>query len=192
MTYEELLRAWKAEREAPGLSRLEEDFYRRAAELIGRLRARLRMPDTGARRTRRASVELENVEKMVKDIFERRLEKAVGALMSGEGLELDKLTPEEREIFSSLEAAFASSRRFLEGILRGEVRGPAEGGRPGPTGRAEGPKMMLIRILAEVPAIVGADMRTHGPFKPGDVAFIPTENALALVRKGLAAEVEVA
>jgi len=42
-----------------------------------------------------------------------------------------------------------------------------------------------------VPALVGADMKVHGPFKQGDVAFIPAENALALIRKGMAVEVEV-
>jgi len=191
MAYEELLRAWRAEKEAKGLSKLEEDFYKKVAELIRQIRSRLRMADASALRTKLVKRELENVEKMVKDIFDRRVEKVLKALSSGEGLELENLTPEERELFTSLETAFSALEKFIEGVLRGEVRGP-EGRQIGPKGAEGRPKLMLVRILADVPAIVGADMKTHGPFKRGDVAFIPRENALALVRKGLAVEVELA
>ena len=53
MTYEELLKAWRAEREAEGLAKLPEDFYKRVAELISALRASLRWPTR--ERSRRAS-----------------------------------------------------------------------------------------------------------------------------------------
>ena len=191
ISYEELFRIWKEEVSSEDLTELPEGFYERAARLVAELRSGLKMADMGTLRARLARRELENVEKMVKDIFDRRVEKVLKALSSGEGLELENLTPEERELFTSLETAFSALEKFIEGVLRGEVRGP-EGRQIGPKGAEGRPKLMLVRILAEVPAIVGADMRTHGPFKPGDVAFIPTENALALVRKGLAVEVELA
>jgi len=190
MTYEEILRAWRAEKEAKGLSKLNEDFYKRAAELVRQIRSRLRMADTGALRTKLVKKELANVEKMLKDIFNRRVEKVLRALMSGGEIELENLTPEERELFTSLEASFSALGKFIEGVLRGEVRSPGPG-QAEVKGPAGGPKLVLVRILADVPAIVGADMKTHGPFRRGDVAFIPRENALALVRKGLAVEVEL-
>ena len=191
ITYEELLKAWRSERESEGLSKLPDDFYARAAELVSELRSRLKMADMTALRTRLAKKELENVEKMVKDIFNRRVEKALKALASGGTLDVEKLTPEERELLSPVEEAFTAMRKFLEGLLRGEVKKP-EATRAVQAGPSGSGKLMLIRILADVPAIVGADMRTHGPFKRGDVAFIPRENAIALVRKGLAVEVELA
>ncbi len=191
MSYEELLKAWRGERESEGLSKLPEDFYARASGLISELREKLRMADPKALRTRLVRRELENVEKMLEDIFGRRLEKVVRGLMAGEPLDLEKLTPEERELFSSLEEDFRSARKFLEDLLRGSLKAPKKAG--GPAGaRARQGKLMLVRITADIPAIVGSDMRTHGPFKRGDIAFIPRENAMALVRKGLAVEVELA
>ncbi|OYT51976.1 hypothetical protein B6U66_02985 [Candidatus Bathyarchaeota archaeon ex4484_135] len=191
MTYEELLKAWRSERESEGLSKLPDDFYARVAEFISELRGRLKMADMTALRTRLAKKELENVEKMVKDIFNRRVEKILKALASGRTLDVEKLTPEERELLSPIEEAFTAMRKFLESLLRGEVRKP-EATKTIQAGPSSSGKFMLVRILADVPAIVGADMKTHGPFKRGDVAFIPRENAIALVKKGLAVEVELA
>ncbi|MEM2910858.1 MAG: hypothetical protein QXO01_07340, partial [Nitrososphaerota archaeon] len=43
-----------------------------------------------------------------------------------------------------------------------------------------------VHFLKEVPAVVGADMKTYGPFKPSDIARLPKPNADALVRQGAA------
>jgi DNA replication factor GINS len=51
-------------------------------------------------------------------------------------------------------------------------------------------KGMVVRFLKEVPEIVGADMKTYGPFKAEDVATLPVENAKALIKQEVAVEVE--
>lgn len=43
-----------------------------------------------------------------------------------------------------------------------------------------------VRMLKEVPEIVGADMKTYGPFKAGEIVRLPKANAEALVKHGLA------
>jgi DNA replication initiation complex subunit (GINS family) len=40
-----------------------------------------------------------------------------------------------------------------------------------------------IRFLKDIPAIVGADMKTYGPFKEGEIAELPKPNAEALVKQ---------
>ncbi len=192
MTYEELLKAWRAEREAKKLAKLPDGFYREAAELVAHLRASLKMADAKALKTRLVRAELDNVLRMLEDIFWARVEKALKALLANRHLEVEALTPEERELFGPLEASFSELRKFFKGLVRGEVREPSRMTnveRPVP-GQRQG--LMLIRLLADVPALVGADMKVHGPFRRGDVAFIPAENALGLIRKGLAVEVELA
>ena len=198
-SYEELLRAWRMEKRSEGLSELPEDFYRKAAELMAEMRAGFKMLDRGTLRAKLARAELANVEKMLVDIFWTRVDKALRALRAGEALEVEKLTPEERALISPLEASFSELRKFIEAILRGELRAPSQGPSEAEVERPEeeravgpGPKRLLVRFLADVPALVGADMKVHGPFKQGDVAFIPAENALALIRKGMAVEVELA
>jgi DNA replication factor GINS len=49
---------------------------------------------------------------------------------------------------------------------------------------------VILRFLKEIPAIVGADMKTYGPFKPEDIASLPVENAKVLIKQGVAVEVE--
>jgi len=200
-TYEEVFKAWKAEVASEGLTELPEGFYGRVAELIAAVRAGLKMADMSTLKARLAKEELSNLEKMVEEIFWARVEKAIKALLEGRGLEVEKLTPEERELLEPVEASFLELRRFSEDLLRGELRRPRStrtAGLEAPSTRAPLARprsvkhgLMLVRILADVPAIVGPDLRAHGPFKRGDVAFIPVENALALIRKGLAVEVEL-
>jgi len=48
-----------------------------------------------------------------------------------------------------------------------------------------------LRFVKEIPAIVGSDMKTYGPFEPEDIATLPLENARILIKQGVAVEVEV-
>ncbi len=43
-----------------------------------------------------------------------------------------------------------------------------------------------IRVLKDLPAIVGVDLKTYGPFKKREVYELPKENAEALVKQGVA------
>jgi len=42
-----------------------------------------------------------------------------------------------------------------------------------------------VRFLVSLPSFVGADMKTYGPYKEGDIAEVPSDNAHVLVRKGV-------
>jgi DNA replication factor GINS len=50
--------------------------------------------------------------------------------------------------------------------------------------------MVVLRFLKDVPALIGSDMKTYGPFEAEDVATLPSENAKILVKQGLAEKVE--
>ena len=45
--------------------------------------------------------------------------------------------------------------------------------------------------MKAIPAIVGVDMKTYGPFLAEDVGSVPVENAKGLIKRGLAEAVEV-
>jgi DNA replication initiation complex subunit (GINS family) len=42
----------------------------------------------------------------------------------------------------------------------------------------------VVAFLEEVPRFVGMDMKSYGPFRPGDVSSLPKENAELLMKKG--------
>ena len=52
-------------------------------------------------------------------------------------------------------------------------------------------KRVALRFIKNIPTIIGADMKTYGPFIAEDVASLPVENAKMLVKQGLAVSVEV-
>jgi len=52
-------------------------------------------------------------------------------------------------------------------------------------------RLIVVRFLREVPAFVGLDGLTYGPFKPEDVASIPALQAKGLIEKGAVVEIRV-
>jgi DNA replication factor GINS len=44
----------------------------------------------------------------------------------------------------------------------------------------------VVRFLVDIPAIIGADLKPYGPFKPEDIATLPLEN-VEILMKGKAA-----
>ncbi len=52
-------------------------------------------------------------------------------------------------------------------------------------------KRLTLRFTKNIPAIMGADMKSYGPFAADDVASLPALNAQILVKQGLAVLIEV-
>jgi hypothetical protein len=50
---------------------------------------------------------------------------------------------------------------------------------------------VLYHVSEDVPAIIGADMKTYCPFKVEDIAFLPVKNAKILIKQGLAEKLEL-
>jgi DNA replication initiation complex subunit (GINS family) len=53
------------------------------------------------------------------------------------------------------------------------------------------PTMVVLRFVQEIPALVGSDLKTYGPFMPEDIATLPPENARVLIKQGIAVEVDI-
>jgi DNA replication factor GINS len=45
--------------------------------------------------------------------------------------------------------------------------------------------------MKDVPAIVGVDLKTYGPFKVEDVGSLPAENAKTLIKQGLTQKINI-
>ena len=110
-----------------------------------------------------------------------RSEKALGKTMDGKVVAKEALTNEEEKLLGEVSPSLESYQTLLKSILNGrspriEVK--------------ETPKTMILRFTQEIPAIIGADMKTYGPFKPEDIASLPVENARILIKQGVAVAVE--
>ncbi len=179
--YNELYEAWTKERETLEIQALPKDFYVKLAGYMKRMKEESRMLDEKTVRAKLLRRESNNVKKMVKELIQLRYEKALRKAMDDEVVAKEALTYEEEKMLGEVSPSIESHQTLLKDIL---------GGRSPRIDVKEKPKTMILRFIQEIPAIIGADMRTYGPFKPEDIASLPVENARILAKQGVAVEVE--
>ncbi len=180
--YNELYEAWKHELESLELGKLPSDFYSRIADYLRRLKEEGRMLDKRTIKAKLLKREMQNVKRMVRELVQTRYRKLVRMVGKDKKAPLDVLTAEEEKVYAGVSPFAEAFRSFAKEILRGHT--------PKVTVERE-LKRAVLRFLKDVPAIIGADMETYGPFKVEDVASLPVENAKLLVKQGLAEKVEV-
>ena len=180
--YSELYEAWKRELKNTELEKPSSDFYSKIADYLRRLKEEGRMLDKRTVKARLLKNETRNVKRMIRELVQARYRKLVKKLAEGEKIPSDFLTMEEKEIYTGVLPLAEAYESFSKGILRGYA--------PKIDGEQKRKKAVL-HFLKEVPAIIGADMETYGPFKVEDVASLPLENSKILVKQGLAERVEV-
>jgi len=179
--YNELYEAWRQEKTSPELQPLPKDFYVKLSDYLRKIREESRMLDEKTTRARLLMHEAENVRQMVQELVMLRHGKTVEAVSAGESLHLDGLTGEEEQLVKYVAPSFESFQALLKEIVSGRLQQASH----------EKPNKRVLRFLKETPAIIGADMKTYGPFQPQDVASLPAENAKILTKQGVAVEVEV-
>jgi DNA replication factor GINS len=179
--YNQIFEVWKKEKENSEFQPLPNGFYANLVDYIKKLREERRMLDEKTVKGRLLQQEEENIKRMAKELVQTRYEKMFHTVSKGEALPSAKLAKEEENLYRNVSVQTDSLQSFLKDMLLG--RPPQETGK-----NSSG--LMVVRLLNEIPEIVGADMKTYGPFKPEDVATVPKENAKTLIKQGLAVEVE--
>jgi len=180
--YNELYEVWKRELERSELERLPRDLFPRIADYLKRLREESRMIDRKTVKAHLLKKEMQNVKRLTHDLIQTRCKKIARKAIKGERFPSDVLTTEEESVFTGFSPLQEASENFVKRILEGRV----------PAVEVEKErKRTILRFLKDVPAIIGADMKTYGPFKVEDVASLPIENAKILIKQGLAERAEV-
>lgn len=174
--------AWKREVESVELERLQPDFYSRVVDYVKKLKEEGRMLDKKTVKAKLLKVEMLNVERMIRELIQTRYEKLVSKTAKGETLLSDVLTAEEEKVYGGVSPLTEAYQDFVKRILHGNL--PKEDAKIRH-------KRAVLRFLKDVPAIIGADMKTYGPFQAEDVAALPVENAKILVKRGVAEKAEV-
>ncbi len=179
--YDELYEAWRKEMENEEIQMLPKDFYVRLADYVRKMREESRMLDKKTTRAKLMEREFKNVKNLTKKLLHLRYKKSLDKAKTGKPVPKDHLTEEEERLYAEIPPLAESYQALFKEISRG--RPPAKKSEK----KAKG---MVVRFLKEIPAIVGADMKTYGPFKPEDIATLPVENAKALIKQEVAVEVE--
>jgi DNA replication factor GINS len=183
--YEELFAAWRFEVENDELGSLSSDFYARLADYVQRIKEESRMLDKKGVKTRLLEREMTQVQRMVDELVWARYKKLIRLLTESQKVPSDLLAAEEAKLGEDFVSLVEAYRSFAKKLLQGHVSEVAvtESRKPN--------KRVTLRFLKDIPAVVGADMKTYGPFLAEDVGSVPVENAKILVKRGLAEAVEV-
>lgn len=185
MNYRDLYEALKKEKGNNELQLLEKKFFAKISQHIKAQREELEMIDEKTLRGRLIAKEGSNTRRLLASLVEHRRYKIFNAVLDGKQISSEFLTNEEEIIYSKVLSAKEETDKTLKTTLQGHVL------KTNNIEIFERPKKILVRFLQAIPAIVGSDMRTYGPFKIEDIASIPIENANILIKRGMAVEVEI-
>lgn len=175
--------AWKREKLHPELQPLHEDFYGQVSEYVKRLKESQRMIDDKTLKARLLRNEIENAKKLVSELLDLRFKKMITAAEQDIQIPANCLTREDKTIYSTAAEATRIFVKMRRNITDGKRFDATVGTEQAKT------RTMLLRFTQEMPAVIGTDMKTYGPFKVEDVAALPTENAEALIRQGVAVRI---
>ena len=179
--YDELFDAWMEEKNKSALQKLSPNFYDRLLNYVKRIREERRMLDDKTIRGRLIEKEEENVTRLTEELVSIRYKKIWDYIHDGGSPPSSLLTHEEINLFSKTLDSYDSYRDLAKSLLHGQTKKRSKSGPKG---------FKVVRFIREMPQLIGADLKTYGPFKQDEVATLPDENARNLIKQGIAAEIE--
>ncbi|MCX6821020.1 MAG: hypothetical protein NT016_03655 [Candidatus Aenigmarchaeota archaeon] len=171
ISFDLIRRIQREEQRVPKLTKLPEGFYDAV---------RLYLHHKRETDNRKSGLETKQVERLAEDIYNRRERKIfnIALIAARTRIPPENLTEEETLFFDQVVYLVKDRRqRILDTLVTQEASG---------AGSME--NLGLVVFKEEVPAFVGADMRSYGPFKKGDIAKLPEENRIVLLQQNIVEE----
>lgn len=186
LTYEDIREIQRKERGTSKLQKVEEGFYARLFDYLKSKEKLLEKEGATEEFKQRCRRELSNARKIIKEIILMREQKiATYALQSLKTAEVRRfsMTSQELELFKQLLSSFKRFEESVEKERKKEVKELEEE-------EIEMP-YKVVRVLEDLPAIVGEDLKKYGPAKKGEVMTLPPEVAKILINKKKVKEIKV-
>ena len=179
--YDELYEVWKKEKNSVEIQGLPKNFYAKITAYITKMREENRMLDRKTTKAKLLDCEFRNVKTMVGELFQIRYKKLREKVLARETVPRAASTEEEKKLCEEFLSLTEAYQAFAKNVLRGHLT---------KIERRAQQSMMVLRFVHEIPALVGSDMKTYGPFEPEDIATLPPENARILVKQEVAVQVD--
>jgi DNA replication factor GINS len=192
--YQNIHQIWKKELEEENLLPVKDAFWRDVQKYIEKLRLNLDKASPESLQAGLVQLELKKTKFMVKDLLLSRKRKLIKSLSEGK-TDTETLSPLETKISKGAVKTFLDLDQFLDASLKGEEFVPVvkETGKKQPKAKktsSSEPQYLFVRFKTDLPQIIGVDSKTYGPFKKEDVATLPKENALPLIKRDAVHEIE--
>ena len=179
--YDELYELWKREKETLEIQRLPKNFYAKIAAYIKKMNEENRMLDKKTAKAKLLGSEFKHAKIVVTELLQCRYEKFLKKALARETVARDALTDEEKKLYEEVMPLPEAYHAFSKDILRGQLSN---------VGKGEKQVMTVLRFIQEIPALIGSDLKTYGPFAPEDIATLPPENARIFIKQGVAVKVD--
>ncbi len=194
--YNQLYAAWQREIDDPSLGALPPDFFIKIGDYLRRIKDEDKVLDKKSIKMNLLLHESANVERMLKELLEIRYRKLIKTVTKSLKAPVELLTVEEARMVELFADFTKTYHKFADDLMQGQITQIAESDKAPikvivKTDTSPVPKRSTIRFLKSIPSIMGADMKSYGPFVAEDVASLPPQNAQILVKQGLAVLVEV-
>ncbi|HXW36689.1 MAG TPA: hypothetical protein VEJ36_02135 [Nitrososphaerales archaeon] len=176
-TLESVRRQLDQEQSSAELLQLSQDFYLRVADHVRNLK---RSSGAGSSEVtnRLISRQIKVISSLIDSLVRLRLSKT-----RSRGSTV-KLLSEERFILSPEREFITRLSSFVEAVTQGHPSFVEY------AVRMEAKRKTTIRFTRPVAEIMGGDMRRYGPFKPNDVASLPSASAEILITNNEAIEID--
>lgn len=176
MAYNILLKEYQIS----SLQEIPYDTYQRLAITIGNLKAK----EYNVIENKIVQKIIENLSIISNLLLQTRIEKImIGNINSNLEIGYSKMTDEEKFIIDGEIQSKRNKKEITTLISNGQSKILEK-----IIGRIK-QKKLLIMFIKPMEQFVGVDMYKYGPFKGGDVANLPFENALSLVNNKIASEI---
>jgi DNA replication factor GINS len=166
ITFETLRKILQEETDNKKLSQLPENFFEEVREYLGNKEELSR---------ERGKYEFQTARMRFSSIVEARERKLLGFALSyaRSGAFPEHMLPEERELVEKVAALIRDFRERRDSRMSKKSQA-----------------FSVVAFIEELPQFVGIDLSIYGPYRKGDIASIPEENARLLAEKGAAEIIE--
>lgn len=191
ITYDTIRNVHRTEKNQITLQKLPENFFSLA-------KAWLEQKQSMARKDTLALLEIENAKKLMDDLLNRRERKIViSALHTARGsLPPENMTADEEKFFDEIVDILKKFKQNMkeqfdaESVIEEKIEFVREFLE---TKAGEGKTEEIglrIKIISDLPKFVDNDLKSYGPYKPGDSAELPRQLAEILIGRGVAEEIK--
>lgn len=198
MDVKTLMELYRKERMSPYLQDVGKEFYKQIESYINEIYSKY------GEHSRKGEIskltvllgEFENIKATINDIYEIRERKIVSnalyCVKSGEEVVVENLTSEEEAMLKKIVGLLREQRSsVLEKIISEKAAAEMRIPETKEKQLTLKEKMITIRILKDLPPIVGVDGRIYGVFKEEDVVTLPEANGLVFINQGVAEQIKL-
>lgn len=194
ITYETIYEILRKEKYNPEIQKLSKTFFQDIINYLKEKESLLKSQQkkgTFPRETEKNKKQIENIKKILKELYERRENKIIQlALLSSRSDKKDDLSnllSEEKQLFNEFKNIFI---QYKSNILDKVLTQKLPELKPKDIKIEKPNSTKLVRFTHTVPKFIGDDLYTYGPFESENLASLPAKVADVLVKRKRAEEIK--